>query len=159
VGNLQLTCRQLYAHTPPPAGKAGNAQSQSLFESYARLQQLRGQAVSIPAGKTTRHRSCLRHVIVLVLYGTREHTACSRVTAAAVPCRWLPVTCFFLIPAGTAATSEQTSRVVGIIEAVVRGSGGEAELRQAMAILQVCVYMLHGSFCIETTGRIVMPYI
>ncbi|GFH19942.1 uncharacterized protein HaLaN_16979, partial [Haematococcus lacustris] len=67
-------------------GKAGNAQSQSLFESYARLQQLRGQAVSIPAG--------------------------------------------------TAATSEQTSRVVGVIEAVSRGSGGETELRQAMSILK-----------------------
>lgn len=30
--------------------KAGTAQSQSLFEAYARLQQLRGQAVSIPHG-------------------------------------------------------------------------------------------------------------
>ncbi len=68
-------------------GKAGNAQSQALFESYARLQQLRGQAVSIPAG--------------------------------------------------TSSTSEQTSKVVGIIEALLRGSGGEAELQQAMTILQV----------------------
>jgi hypothetical protein len=29
---------------------------------------------------------------------------------------------------------------VGVIEAVARGSGGEAELRSAMAILQVCAH-------------------
>eukprot|EP00200_Dunaliella_tertiolecta_P013666 CAMPEP_0202394750 /NCGR_PEP_ID=MMETSP1127-20130417/93597_1 /ASSEMBLY_ACC=CAM_ASM_000462 /TAXON_ID=3047 /ORGANISM="Dunaliella tertiolecta, Strain CCMP1320" /LENGTH=1471 /DNA_ID=CAMNT_0048997397 /DNA_START=145 /DNA_END=4558 /DNA_ORIENTATION=- len=66
--------------------KAGTAQSQSLFEAYARLQQLRGQAVSIPHG--------------------------------------------------TAATSERTSKVVGVIEALARGSGGEPELREAMEILK-----------------------
>jgi hypothetical protein len=79
------TCPSLSHAT---TGKAGNAQSQALFESYARLQQLRGQQVTIPPG--------------------------------------------------TSSTSEQTSRVVGIIEAVLRGSGGDTELRQAMKILQVC---------------------
>jgi hypothetical protein len=57
--------------------RAGNAQSQSLYESYTRLQQLRGVPVALPAG--------------------------------------------------AAAASEQTSRVVGIIESVSRiASSGEA---------------------------------
>lgn len=43
------------------------------------------------------------------------------------------------IPAGTAATSEQTSKVVGIIEAVVRSTtpvAAAADVRSAMRLLQ-----------------------
>ena len=75
--------------------RAGNAQSQSLYESYARLQQLRGLPTAIPAG--------------------------------------------------TAASSEATSKVVGIIEGLIRagaaaagqqgGSGTAAEIKTAMQVL------------------------
>ncbi len=56
--------------------RAGNAQSQSLYESYARLQQIRGLATAIPTG--------------------------------------------------TAAASEATSKVVGIIEAMLRSDAAAA---------------------------------
>lgn len=72
--------------------RAGNAQSQSLYESYARLQQLRGLPTAIPAG--------------------------------------------------TAAASEATSKVVGIIEGLLRSnsSGSSAtalaDIGTAMGILK-----------------------
>jgi hypothetical protein len=62
--------------------RAGNAQSQSLYESYAKLQQLRGLATAIPAG--------------------------------------------------TAAASEATSKVVGIIEGLLRSDTASAR-QQAVA--------------------------
>ena len=71
--------------------RAGNAQSQSLYESYARLQQLRGLPTAIPAG--------------------------------------------------TAAASEATSKVVGIIESLLRSNAGnvaaKADIGTAMGILKV----------------------
>ncbi|MEW5301509.1 MAG: hypothetical protein WDW36_004367 [Sanguina aurantia] len=85
---LMATLPSIAASCEQALARAGTAQSQSLFEAYARLQQLRGLPVAIPAG--------------------------------------------------TAATSEQTSKVVGIIEAVLRSTSpthASADIRAAMAIL------------------------
>jgi hypothetical protein len=105
-------------------GKAGNAQSQALFEAYARLQQLRGGGSSSGSGAPASGA------------GAAANKAGSKAGGGGhlgVPSPGPP-----FIPAGTSATSEQTGRVVGIIEAVSRGSGSEPDMRQAMDILQVC---------------------